>query len=156
MSPYINGAWVFKIVLTLFIGFARGRVKRRFLISKVSAGRVTFCYYRLRRPAQSETPSVKLRRSECSSVSQEGLSSVQLVAEDVINAKSTNKLYSINVRLQWKRWNRDSSVGIAARYGLDGPEIESRCSEIFRTCPDQLWDPPTQPPIKWAPGLSRG
>ena len=32
---------------------------------------------------------------------------------------------------------RDSSVGIATRYGLDGPRIESRWGEIFRTCPDQ-------------------
>jgi len=30
-----------------------------------------------------------------------------------------------------------SSVGIATAYGLDGPEIESRWSEIFRTCPDR-------------------
>ena len=29
-----------------------------------------------------------------------------------------------------------SVIGIATRYGLDGPGIESRCGEIFRTCPD--------------------
>jgi len=28
---------------------------------------------------------------------------------------------------------RDGSVGIATGYGLDGPGIESRCGEIFRT-----------------------
>jgi hypothetical protein len=28
-----------------------------------------------------------------------------------------------------------SSVGIATGYGLDGPGIESRWGEIFRTCP---------------------
>ena len=35
--------------------------------------------------------------------------------------------------------DRDSSVGIATRYGLDGPGIESRWGgdEIFRTCPDR-------------------
>jgi hypothetical protein len=35
---------------------------------------------------------------------------------------------------------RDSSVGTATRYGLDGPGIESRWEgggEIFRTCPDR-------------------
>ena len=39
---------------------------------------------------------------------------------------------------------RDSSVGIATRYGLDGPGIESRCGggEIFRNRPDGPWDPP--------------
>jgi hypothetical protein len=33
--------------------------------------------------------------------------------------------------------NQDSSVGIATAYGLDGPAIESRWGEIFRTCPDR-------------------
>jgi len=28
-----------------------------------------------------------------------------------------------------------SVVGTATVYGLEGPEIESRCGEIFRTCP---------------------
>ena len=35
----------------------------------------------------------------------------------------------------------DSSAGIATAYGLDGPGIESRCGEIFRTCPDRPWGP---------------
>ena len=38
---------------------------------------------------------------------------------------------------------QDSSVGIATRYGLDGLRIESGGSEIFRTCPDRPWDPPS-------------
>jgi len=33
---------------------------------------------------------------------------------------------------------RDSLVGIATGYGLDGPG-----SEIFRTCPDRPWGPPS-------------
>ena len=39
----------------------------------------------------------------------------------------------------------DSSVGIATRYGLDGPGIESRWGggEIFHTLPDRPWGPPT-------------
>ena len=42
---------------------------------------------------------------------------------------------------------RDSSVGIATHYGLDGPGIESRWgARFFRTCPDQ----------QWAPGFPRG
>jgi hypothetical protein len=41
-------------------------------------------------------------------------------------------------------WSRDSSVGIATRYGLDGPVIESRWGgENFRTRPDRLWSPPS-------------
>jgi hypothetical protein len=36
-----------------------------------------------------------------------------------------------------------SSVGIATGYGLDGPAIESRWGEIFRTCPDRPWGQPS-------------
>ena len=36
-----------------------------------------------------------------------------------------------------------SVVGIATAYGLDGPGIESRWGEIFRTSPDRPWGPPS-------------
>ena len=36
-----------------------------------------------------------------------------------------------------------SSVSIATAYGLDGPGIESRWVEIFRTSPDRPWGPPS-------------
>ena len=36
-----------------------------------------------------------------------------------------------------------SVVGIATAYGLDGPGIESRWGEIFRTCPGRSWGPPS-------------
>jgi hypothetical protein len=38
---------------------------------------------------------------------------------------------------------RDSSAGIATRYGLDGPGIESRWGEIFRTLQYRPWGPPS-------------
>jgi hypothetical protein len=41
------------------------------------------------------------------------------------------------------RRSRDSSVSIATRYGLEGPGIESRWGEIFRTYPDRLRGPPS-------------
>ena len=50
---------------------------------------------------------------------------------------------------------RDSSVGIATRYGLDGPGIESRWGRDFPH-PSTPALGPTQPPIQWVPGLSRG
>jgi hypothetical protein len=36
-----------------------------------------------------------------------------------------------------------SVVGIATTHGLDGPGIESRWNEIFRTCPDRAWGQPS-------------
>ena len=51
---------------------------------------------------------------------------------------------------------RDSSVGIATRYGLDGPGDQIPLGgEIFRTHLDWSWGP-TQPPIRFVPALSRG
>jgi hypothetical protein len=47
---------------------------------------------------------------------------------------------------------RDSSVGIATRYGLDGPGIESRWGRDFPH-PSRPALGPTQPPIQWVPGL---
>jgi len=40
---------------------------------------------------------------------------------------------------------RDSSVGIATRYGLDSPRIESQSGRDF----------PHPPPIQWVSDLSR-
>jgi hypothetical protein len=48
--------------------------------------------------------------------------------------------------------SRNSSVGIATRYGLDGPAIESRWGRDF----PHLSRPalgPTQPPVQWVPGI---
>jgi hypothetical protein len=55
---------------------------------------------------------------------------------------SSESLCIINPSTRW-RVGRDSSVGIATRYGLDGPGIESRWDEIFRTHPDWPWGPPS-------------
>jgi hypothetical protein len=52
---------------------------------------------------------------------------------------------------------RDSVVGTATRCGLDGPGIESRWGEIFRTRTDRPCDPPSllQHGYRVIPGVKR-
>ena len=57
--------------------------------------------------------------------------------------------------VQFSCVGRNSSVGIATSYGLDGPGIESRWGRDFPHL-SRLALGPTQPPVQWVPGLSRG
>jgi len=58
----------------------------------------------------------------------------------------------------WCAWcvclSRDSSVGTATRYRMDGPRIESRWRRVFPH-PSRPGLRPTQPPVQWTPLLSR-
>ena len=54
------------------------------------------------------------------------------------------------------RIGRDSSVGIATCYGLDVPWIESRRGGRDFSHPLRPVLGPTQPPVQWVPGVSRG
>jgi hypothetical protein len=61
----------------------------------------------------------------------------------------------ISRQYMWENSGPDSAVGIANRYGLDGPGIEPRCGRDF-PYPSRPVLGPTQPLIKWAPGLFPG
>jgi len=51
--------------------------------------------------------------------------------------------------------SRDSSVGIATGYGLVGLGIESWCGRELPYLSRPALGP-TQPPVQWVPGFSRG
>jgi hypothetical protein len=52
-------------------------------------------------------------------------------------------MISVNMVGSYKQSKgRDSSVGIATRYGMGGPRIECRWSEILCSHPDRPWGPP--------------
>jgi len=50
---------------------------------------------------------------------------------------------------------RDNSVGIATRYGVDGPGIESRWKRDFPYLSRPALGP-TKPPVQWVPSLFPG
>jgi len=53
------------------------------------------------------------------------------------------KVISIDNQLKYIVCGPGSVVSIATGYGLDGPGIEFSGGEIFRTCPDRPWGPPS-------------
>ena len=66
-----------------------------------------------------------------------------------------NRITLMKVRWIVRYIGRDSSVGIATRYGLDAPRSGPGCG---RDIPEPSTPAlgPTQPYIKWVPGLSLG
>ena len=54
---------------------------------------------------------------------------------------SSHSVGELFLEESWTFLGPGSVFGIAIGYGLDGPEIESRWGEIFRTGPDRPWGP---------------
>jgi hypothetical protein len=73
----------------------------------------------------------------------------------------TNKISVVLLIIQYYRYlvavtgDRNISVGIETRCGLDGPGIESRWGRDIPN-PSRPALVPNQPPVQWVPGLFRG
>ena len=72
----------------------------------------------------------------------------------MVLANSVKNLLLTNKADNCLRSGPVSSVGIVTDYGLDCPGSNPGGDEIFRSSRPALG--PTQPPVKWVPGVSRG
>ena len=109
---------------------------------------------------------ITIRQNPCQNVKKITLKGWSRMVEisniAVENIREPTVYLIIHMYINWIKFSifrqvvgRDGSVGIATRYGLDGPGIESRWGWDFPH-PSRPSLGPTQPPAQWVPGLSWG
>jgi len=74
---------------------------------------------------------------------------VKLVVETWLPYRQFGKFSQLSLKL----FVPGNSVNISTDYGLDGPGSNPGGDEVFRPSKPALG--PTQPPVKWVPGISR-
>jgi hypothetical protein len=115
-------------------------------------------------PGQDWDHSLRSKPSRSVTTSKFGIFSVQFVTritdttvllDSLFMCRSTKIGYCTYFSAHCSLAGRGSSVGVATRYRLDGPGIESLWGLDFphRSRPAVG---PTQSPIQWVPGHSRG
>jgi hypothetical protein len=80
--------------------------------------------------------------------------SINATYMNVVEGHVATKVCKMFLRIFRKTTVLTVGIGIATRYGLDGPGIDSRLGQDFPH-PSRPALGPTQPPIRWVPGLSR-
>ena len=84
------------------------------------------------------------------------LTELNVKSDELQCSRMKKKLFLVHIPFyRYEIGGRDSSVGIATRYELDGGGIESRWGRDFPH-PSRPALGPTQPPVQWVPGLSKG